>query len=1615
MKTAELIPSSTSHRSASDRPFFSKKEDGTFFSASAMDIQAKPFFDNTHEPVDSGIETINGREEAGSGLQAVPTEGLTIGKPGDRFEKEADAVADRVVRKLAEPAVNQEDKETETLQEDAETEGPGKNCRDLPTGINENNGISLKADTDTGLSDVRSTSGVKVTNGAESGLSTSPVPQVQTTCEECEKEEKKREEEPELQRKPVSDGGNDPLEKDDEFLAGRSWEEEQAVKEIMFKTDATLQMSGSTGATDETSVRDRIVKMARQEIGKVEAKRADSSGRRVGYERLLEYFHLAAPGEWPDEVIENAKYGEKHFPHWCGIFSVYAIKKAGIDVGNWKMGTGVSQFNTLEQTDTPKKGDIGYIHKPYRHHCIIEEVNGDSVKSIDGNSGPVSGVLERTRPISEYTGFFTAFTGSEKYIQKKEEDGTTASTHTSLQEKLENSSGKGMPLDQSARGEMESAFGTDFSQVKIHADSEAVKMNKDLHAQAFTHGPDIFFNEGKYHPDTTEGKHLLAHELTHTMQQGANIQKMDISASGKAPDVQCVAPVFIWGGRLLAGKLIRWGISKALSSESDLISMASVIRKELLQKPIDLMGQTKFNPPSYLADHIQSFGLMAEWYKENKSIATKFGIRFSEDLVKGPKLNIRFGKLAKREGVRIRWHESSRTYEMNAYFMLLNHNAFDMERKGSVPYMAVGINKKDSSVYGGIAVFPSQDYFNLQATDRESMRILMSKEALAQLVFGDDYDQAHFNLVIYINDILGGILTFHFAGFQDLGKDQFISGALVMMNEVHVWSGSLKGKAKGLQDYEVKIKRNTLGSLFGEALDFKLDGNWTSGKPDSEDGVFTVNGSFRASYKDKTLELFGKASYQSARISGEVNVAMTEESKAQALFKAHVPATKVKDSVEPGIKADGDNPDMLALTAWGNLMFKLIDIDENVKKGKQGSPGTGKKSILQDLEGEGAFIVSPEGHIILSGNLTFPANWKFTDNIDYKSDDAKNKHLFEKDFTVIRAPVPYGTIVLDLGTTLDVGVHLDPLELYEIEISGVYSNHPDYRSEVGITPRFYVSGFADASIGIAAKAKAKALGLFTVGEIKGDMTGKAKFEAYINASPALRMIWENKEQPAQYGLAGTAHAGGELTFRLDGSITVEVIKKEILKTKKYEIGSWTLGNFGIELVLNEYILGSGEKPEISYDKIKFGKKQRKNLGRAVISGKEVAEGETDERKGGFSQVVDGKDTEVGEFSTEKPERADPNQEVVGPDTISSQFMMGKKLHILYLTLSGTKGDPHAVLEMASNGKEPLKEKIEEEKSLIEVSDAFTLNEGIKEQLESQKTDLENIQKEVIDIEKNARNSAKSMGDDENIEVAGFETVDDRLTLYAERYNTDDIGGKTIKQIREEGKEQPAEQKPVENSHGCGSGEVKDLAKTLNDGWSPYERTQYYFRNKGAGCITFHFDDGGLIVVKVAVLSGKSGHEAINSAFAVHKKQFDNYKIALPSKSWIPSGNAGQNQYHSENLILDYLRQLSRGDTGSRVIALSVRIYTLLTPCDRCDPLLGGNMRDIIRLGDKQLDYQTGNAPTGRTFVKDSSDQPPYGSAGSKTQIEKTNPNYESAKALTKDQEDSWFKTFEIEQ
>jgi len=134
----------------------------------------------------------------------------------------------------------------------------------------------------------------------------------------------------------------------------------------------------------------------------------------------------------------------------------------------------------------------------------------------------------------------------EEKIQKKEEeklqrrgDGVP-SVGASTQSAIQNKTTGGQPLSSDVKSFMEPRIGADFSNVRIHNDQESASLNNQLSARAFTYQNHIFFSRDQYQPGTSEGKQLLAHELTHTVQQGAAIQRQPtaISTTTTPPPIQ---------------------------------------------------------------------------------------------------------------------------------------------------------------------------------------------------------------------------------------------------------------------------------------------------------------------------------------------------------------------------------------------------------------------------------------------------------------------------------------------------------------------------------------------------------------------------------------------------------------------------------------------------------------------------------------------------------------------------------------------------------------------------------------------------------------------------------------------------------------------------------------------------------------------------------------------------------------------------------------------------------------------------------------------------------------------------------------------------------------------
>jgi hypothetical protein len=102
---------------------------------------------------------------------------------------------------------------------------------------------------------------------------------------------------------------------------------------------------------------------------------------------------------------------------------------------------------------------------------------------------------------------------------------------------IESSRGGGQSLDSGVRSSMGQALNADFSGVRVHTDAGADGLNRSLSAKAFTTGSDIYFRQGEYNPGSSSGRELLAHELTHVVQQ--NPDNVQTKSDDEGPQSSC--------------------------------------------------------------------------------------------------------------------------------------------------------------------------------------------------------------------------------------------------------------------------------------------------------------------------------------------------------------------------------------------------------------------------------------------------------------------------------------------------------------------------------------------------------------------------------------------------------------------------------------------------------------------------------------------------------------------------------------------------------------------------------------------------------------------------------------------------------------------------------------------------------------------------------------------------------------------------------------------------------------------------------------------------------------------------------------------------------------------
>ncbi|MBD2299769.1 DUF4157 domain-containing protein [Nostoc sp. FACHB-190] len=141
---------------------------------------------------------------------------------------------------------------------------------------------------------------------------------------------------------------------------------------------------------------------------------------------------------------------------------------------------------------------------------VVQQINSSETPPLQAQSQPEAEIRKKS------------------FIQRLSNINEKSAT-PDLEASIQRMQGSGQPLAETIKEPMEQAFGADFSGVKIHTDAQSDQMNQSIQAKAFTTGQDIFFRQGNYEPGSRGGQELIAHELTHVVQQtgSGKVQKLE--------------------------------------------------------------------------------------------------------------------------------------------------------------------------------------------------------------------------------------------------------------------------------------------------------------------------------------------------------------------------------------------------------------------------------------------------------------------------------------------------------------------------------------------------------------------------------------------------------------------------------------------------------------------------------------------------------------------------------------------------------------------------------------------------------------------------------------------------------------------------------------------------------------------------------------------------------------------------------------------------------------------------------------------------------------------------------------------------------------------------------
>ncbi|NEO83847.1 MAG: DUF4157 domain-containing protein [Spirulina sp. SIO3F2] len=232
------------------------------------------------------------------------------------------------------------------------------------------------------------------------------------------------------------------------------------------------------------------------------------------------YIQASAPTETKKKAPHQSSLYSRPFP------TARSLQEQNAEQPSPQMQAPAVKYNAL--TLPTQRPDTTATEMPLMPKLTVGAVNDRDEQEADRVAAQVVQQLNAPPDAMQRQGYGEVDSSAfevQPLVQRKGSSQGGMMASPELEHSIQRERSKGQHLAEGIRQPMETAMGADFSGVRIHTDSTANQLSESIQAKAFTTGQDVFFRQGAYAPESRSGQELLAHELTHVVQQnGSAIQ-----------------------------------------------------------------------------------------------------------------------------------------------------------------------------------------------------------------------------------------------------------------------------------------------------------------------------------------------------------------------------------------------------------------------------------------------------------------------------------------------------------------------------------------------------------------------------------------------------------------------------------------------------------------------------------------------------------------------------------------------------------------------------------------------------------------------------------------------------------------------------------------------------------------------------------------------------------------------------------------------------------------------------------------------------------------------------------------------------------------------------------